>query len=223
LTKGLSLASIVAGVVLATSAAHAEEGDGAYGRLAGDVTLVTGLGGGYVLANDRPFFSADVRARYIDAAGALLFYEEADAFRKATEVGTLRRAFGAGIEFRPLFPIRFLKAWESGRGFVDLVLDSFGLELAAYFAAIEGSSAQRPGIHVGLGVEAPLAGGANGPWVRLGAAVRWTSARLEGDTMPASRVAVLTIGLAWHQVIGSGAVDRHDRHLARPSWVVPNW
>jgi hypothetical protein len=208
-------------LVATTSPAQADEGDGAYGRLKGDTTIVVGVGGGFSPADGRPFLGADLRARYLDAAGAMVFYEEADALHRASEGGALRRAFGAGIELRPLFPIRFLKAYESRHGFFELVLDSVGLDMAAYFSALEGSSVQRPGLHVGLSVEVPLAAVASGPWLRLGAAVRWTSPRLEGEVPPGSRTVALTIGLAWHEVVSSGVVDRHDRNLSRSSPQVP--
>lgn len=191
--------------------ASASRGDGAYGRLDGDLDLSVGVGGGVMLSQRRPVTAIDARVRYFQNAGLVLQYEESDAFAKATTTGDYKRGLLAAIELRPLFPVRFLKGMESGHAFPDLVLDSLGLELGAWWSAVEGSSTRRPGLHVGLGVELPLASRANGPWLRIGGALRWSAPRLDGQDGRGTRVALLTLGIAWHGLVGSHLVDAGDR------------
>jgi hypothetical protein len=190
---------------------EAASGDGAYGRLDGDLDLSIGVGGGTIVSPQRSVGLVDVRARYFESAGVVLQYEEADAFSRAVDVGDYRRGFLAAVELRPLFPVRFLKNREWGSAFPDLLLDSIGLELGAWFHSVEGTANGAPGLHLGLGVEVPLAARATGLWLRVGAATRWTASRLEGEHAPGSRVALLTLGLAWHQMVGAHVVDMGDR------------
>jgi hypothetical protein len=193
--------------------ATAGQGDGAYGRLDGDLDLSVGVAGGVLLGQRRPVTAIDARARYFQNVGLVLQYEETDAFAKATTAGDYKRGLLAAIELRPLFPVRFLKGMESGHAFPDLVLDSIGLELGAWWNAVEGSSTQRPGLHVGLGVELPLASQASGPWLRLGGALRWSAPRLDGQDGRGTRVVLLTLGLAWHGLVGSHLIDAGDRRV----------
>lgn len=197
--------------VLSAGRAEAASGDGAYGRLDGDLNVSLGVSGGVVASPRRGLVAIDARVRYFEAAGVVLQYEETTPFGAPEATGDYVRGAVAAVELRPLFPVRFLKAKESGHAFGDLVLDSIGLEVGAWFSAIEGRSVARPGLHVGLGVELPLLARASGPWLRLGGALRWTAPRLEGDEPPGSRVALLTLGLAWHQVVGAHVIDAGDR------------
>jgi hypothetical protein len=200
------------------SRAHAEAGDGAYGRLEGDMTLVTGLGASVIPGEPggaSAYGTADVRMRYLDAVGAVVQYEEGEAFRRVEDYGAIRRAFYAGVEIRPLFPIRFLQAMEKRR-FDDLVLDSIGLELASIWTARAGNDTQRPGFLVGLGFEIPFFGQANGLWARVATSMRWSAERLEGASAasdPGGRVITLSLGLAWHQVLRTHAVEAGDERV----------
>ena len=106
-----------------------------------------------------------------------------------------------------------LKAMERGPALADLVLDSVGLEVGAFFGALDGSPAERAGLHLGLGVEVPLAARASGPWLRLGGALRWTAPRLEGQDDRGTRFLLFTLGVAWHQVVGAHLVDAGDRSV----------
>ena len=196
------------------SHASARDDDGAYGRLDGDVTLVAGLGGGLIAGPSRGFASAEVRARYFDAAGVALAYEESDALSRATTSGASRRALIGAIELRPLFPVRFLRHMEVGRSVGNLVLDSIGLDLGAVSSMREGNGVRRLGLLFGLGCELPLSGEANGVWLRVSTSVRWSAERLEGDSSDDSgRTVVFGIGLAWHEVIGAHVVDAGDRRV----------
>src|SRR5258708_1653864 len=116
-----SFAIVLAATMIAASALAAE--DGAFGRIDGDVTFVGGAGGGVVADSKRALGHVEVRARYLQAAGIFLAYEEADALSSAADHGVLRRAFLGGVEFRPLFPVRFFRHAEQGRSFGNLLLD----------------------------------------------------------------------------------------------------
>ena len=205
-------------LVLAATTAHAAPGDGAYGRLKGDVTLVLGVGGGVVAKSDRKLVSGDLRLRYLDAIGAAFIYEEADAFKSSGSVehGDLHRSFITALEIRPLFPIRFFKNMESKQRFFELVLDSIGLELGTVWAVREGNATRRPGWLLGLGVEVPIVAAATGPWLRFATSVRWSPERLDGVAAaddPGGRAVIFSLGLAWHQVFGAHAVDAGDEHV----------
>jgi len=206
----LAFACVLGPAITGASGAHARgEGDGAYGRLDGDLTFVGGVGAGVIAAQARPLATGELRLRYLEAAGIAVSYEEADALGRAT-TGELRRALLAGVELRPLFPVRFLKAQQTGHRFFDLVLDSIALDVGSFWAVREGSGVRRPGFYAGLAVEAPLTGGASGLWARLSGTVRWAAPRLEGDDDPSGRMVVLGLGLAWHQTFGAGLVQRGD-------------
>ncbi|MBI2394409.1 MAG: hypothetical protein HYV09_32865 [Deltaproteobacteria bacterium] len=214
MNRACLLAAIALALVATPARARAAaDGDGAYGRLKGDLTFVGGLGAGVVAATGRPVLASDLRLRYLDAAGVALGFEEGDALARTSRSGELRRAFLAGVELRPLFPVRFLKAQETGRRFLDLVLDSIALDLGTWWPIRYGSGARRPGMYTGLAVEAPLSGGGSGLWLRLSAQLRWAAPRLEGDLDPSGRSVMLGVGLAWHQVFGPHLVQRGDEPL----------
>lgn len=208
--RALVAAAVVLPSMFGATTAHAKaEGDGAYGRLEGDLAVAFGLGGGLVAATGRPLLSSDLRLRYLEAAGATVSYEEADALGHAG-IGELRRAFLAGVELRPLFPIRFLKAKETGRAFFDLVLDSLALDVGTFWAVREGDGVRRPGLYAGLAVELPITGRASGLWLRVSSSLRWAAPTLEGTHDPSGRMVVLGLALAWHETFGAGLVQRGD-------------
>lgn len=206
-------AAAVVTLLLPSTAFAADKGDGAYGRLDGDLTFVGGVGGGVVARDGTALASVDTRLRYLDAAGISFSYEEADAFGRTSKQGTLRRAFVAGIELRPLFPIRFLKARETGRGFFDLALDSLSLDVGTWWPVREATAVRRPGMYVGGAFELPLFARASGLWLRFSTQVRWAAPRLEGDVDDSGRMIVFGLGLAWHEVFGPHIVQRGDAPL----------
>ena len=183
----------------------AASADGAYGRLNGDMTFVLGASGAVV--RDSVLAGPEMRLRYLDAAGASVVYEE------AIVRGELRRAFLAGVELRPLFPVRFLKAKQTGQGFFDLTLDSLSLDVGAWLPQRLGAAAGRFGMYTGLAIELPIFASATGIWLRLTGQVRWAPQRLEGDDDPAGRMAAFGVGLSWHQVFKSGIVQKGDERL----------
>ncbi|GAC1358183.1 MAG: hypothetical protein NVSMB47_11160 [Polyangiales bacterium] len=200
-------------LLLGGGVAQAAEDDGAYGRLDGDVTLVAGVGGGVDLKSGKPVGHAELRARYLEAAGVYFAYEEREGLGATLGHGDVRRALFAGLELRPLFPARFLKHYEGGRAFANLVLDSLGIDVGPTWAFREGSATRRPGWLLGLGVELPMIGEAQGPWLRVSTSVRWSPERLEGDDDPGGRAVLTTLTLAWHQPVTAHLADGGDRHV----------
>lgn len=106
--------------------------DGAYGRLGGDVSLQGAVGASF---GHGPAVGVSASALYLVTAGP---YASADIAlsddARWAHLGNGRlRSLSTGVELRPLFVPRFLKAAESGRAFWDLVLDSIGFRLGARF------------------------------------------------------------------------------------------
>jgi hypothetical protein len=149
--------------------------------------------------------------RYLDVVGAFFQYEDAPLIGASSEP---RRVMATGLEVRPLFLARWLAGYESSSDRFDLFVDSFGLELGAYFPQPVGASfAARPGLQAGIGLELPIFANASGPWIGLHSGVRWSDSVLGGDTVagPSDRSLYLAITLAWHQLFLSHAVDAGDR------------
>lgn len=142
-----ALAAALACTVVARGAAA--QGDGAHGRLARDAVVSVGVLGGVRLDGGEAagVVEAAARARYLDAAGIVV------AATHAPGIGGTR--LFVGVEVRPLFPARFLMNLASGDEWLDLFVDSIGLELGASV----GPLAQRgTGVAFawGVGVELPL-------------------------------------------------------------------
>lgn len=183
--------------------------DGTYGRIAGDVTLVGGLGG--VVAARGPRAEGELRARYIESVGAFLSYEDGAMLGSAAEP---ERVLIAGVEARPLFFYRWLQGREAGAARLDLAIDSLGLELGAMFAQPAGMGfGSMRGLELGLGVEVPLLPSSTGPWIGLHGGLRWSDWALESGVIRTAddREAFLSITLAWHQVVVAHLVDVGDR------------
>ncbi len=190
--------------------AHA--GDGAYGRIDGDVSWVLGLGAGLESSRTRSVGLAHARVRYLESVGVYAHYDDAQLLGAPADLDGFRRAFGAGVEIRPLFPVRFLKDLERGPAFGDLLLDSFGLELGVSWRAL-GSDLGRPGLRAGVALEWPLFGRAEGLWLRTSASWIWSGDGLEGHGPGA--IPTFGVTLDWHGYLGAHVVDATDRSLLR--------
>jgi hypothetical protein len=189
--------------------ALAQQEEPSHGRIEGDVTLVAGLGGAATPRGMRG--AGDLRVRYLDTAGVVVTYEEGGLFDAATQP---QRLLAAGLELRPLFLARWLRGYETRSAPLDLVVDSFGLELAAVFAQHPGGPfGSDMGVQAGVGLEVPLLGSASGPWVGVHGGVRWSDAALaSGEVRDATdRAAFLALTLAWHQLVMTHVVDLGDR------------
>ncbi len=165
----------LASIAVWASSAAAQEGDGAYGRLSGDLTLEAALGGGAAFEADRVLGAGtlELRARYLDVAGIF--------------AGLELRAEGAsrallGVDLRPIFLARFLLNASLRDRYWDILLDSIGLDLGvAVLPLDEGAGAA---LAVGLGLDVPL--------VFFGEGYEGLSLRLSGRhvaALPTDRVA----------------------------------
>ncbi len=188
--------------------------DTADGRIDGDLGLVVGVG--TTLRGDAPRGVADLRLRYLDTAGAFVTYE--DGFG-ANAPGP-ERLVAVGFELRPLFLARWVTGRELGVVWPDLVIDSLGLELGAFFEQPgQASFDARPGMQASVGLELPLLARATGPWIGVRLGGRWSGAFLSGGTevvaccsapLPGQSEGFLSITLAWHQLFATHVVDLSD-------------
>lgn len=179
-----------------------------YGRVAGDVTLVAAAGG--AMASGGPRVEGELRMRYLESAGLFATYEDGLFAGSSADP---QRVLAGGLELRPLFLARWLKGHETAQPLVDLTVDSIGLELGATLVQPAGASfGARTGLEVGLGVEVPLAGEADGPWVGLHGGVRWSDEALASGRVngPSDREGYLALTIAWHEVIETHVVDVSD-------------
>jgi hypothetical protein len=158
LLAGLLFAAIVASTQ--PCFAQYDQGDGVYGRLNHDTIL--SYGAGFALGFDASqTFAADLRARYLDSAGVVV----------APEIRTNGEpAIAIAVEIRPLFLGKFLTGNYSGRSWVDLTVDSIGVEVGSWFGPLDEGAGVA--FLAGGGLDLPLgADGSSGLWLRLGA--RW--------------------------------------------------
>jgi hypothetical protein len=151
---------------LSASAAHAQQGDGAYGRLDGDLTLSAGVNGGVVI-DDRVHpavtgsASLELRARILDSGGLFA----AGEWRPEGDSRVI-----VGVDLRPLFLTRFLIGLESGYQWFDLLLDSIGIDIGAAFGPFDHDAGV--GLAIGFGLDVPLfvpERTSGGVFLRLGA------------------------------------------------------
>lgn len=183
--------------------------DPSYGRIEGDLTLALGLGATVAPSGARG--EGELRLRYLESAGLFAAYEDGPLLGGSAEP---QRVLATGLEVRPLFLYRWLQGHEMQRAWLDLTLDSFGLEIAATWSQPAGSSfASQSGLQAGLGLEVPILPHATGPWIGLHGGLRWSQAALESGatSSPDDRAAFLAITLAWHQLIATHLVDVGDR------------
>jgi hypothetical protein len=144
-------------------------------------------------------------------AGVFATYEDGPLFGSASEP---RRAFATGLELRPLFLVRWLQGLETGNAYLDMTIDSFGLELGAVFAQPEGRPfGSKPGLQAGIGVQIPVLPHATGPVLGLHGGARWSDSALGGRELegPSDRALYLLVTVAWQQVFGAHVVDLGDR------------
>jgi hypothetical protein len=192
-------------LVLLPAAVAAQVSDGSYGRLDGDVLLAAEAG----LSTGSLGHALGLRATasYLGTAGLWAQYH--DAFGAPGQA--LRRALSAGIELRPLFLARLVSDLEEGPAHFDLWLDSLGLSLGAQqlwanAAGCDGAGCSGPGMEATVGMQAPLLGQANTPFVALRGGVRWSF-----DGAGAKDVAaVLGVALGYERLLGPWLVDAGD-------------
>lgn len=219
--RAASLAALLGAAVL-SGTARADDTDGAYGRLDGDMLFIGSVGpaleaGGVVL-------ETHVDLLYLQSVGPYVRYTEGFG----QEELRIQRSVGAGLELRPLFLARYALDLEKGPAHLDLFADSFAL-IAGVFWADPGEPGPRrpppgedgfdlePGLELGLGLEVPLLPNGNGPFVGVQALARWPGSYLVGrsDAGFLDRGALLVFTLAWHQAFDAGLVDLRDSRAGR--------
>jgi len=185
------LLAIVAEVV--PRPAHAESAnvrsvpgtsDGVYDRFDGDLDLGLALGAEFGSAG-KPAPAARASAHYFWLAGVYV----AGRIKAGDE--SAASLFGIGVDLRPLFVPRWVKAYETGPGLFDLTLDSLSLSLGAFWSQpAEHAPQSQRGFDAQLGFGIPLLARAAGPWLEARGALRYPDG--------AERQEALFLALSWH-------------------------
>jgi hypothetical protein len=206
--------SVIAGLAITTASANAfaaaadgARDDGAYGRFDGRWTIVADASIGERFGPGQVVVGGDLRLRWLDSVGVVVGYEGALTGDATSSAASLHAGIAA-IELRPFFPARFLQGLESGTPTGELLLDSIGLEVGALFGARANGDATpgaQVGLLVGVGAELPLMAYATGFFLRFDASLRWSGDGLRGVEIDSSRSAVVSLAIAWHQVIPQSA------------------
>jgi hypothetical protein len=202
------LAALAAGGALAIAAgdATAADGDGAYGRLDGDLELR--LGGGAAIGRGGPSMEIGAGALYLGTAGLYGLYT--DSFGGVGAGAT--RTVAAGVRLQPLFLGRYASNLEQGPARLDLLLDTLGFEIGAWWGWGGVPAASLPGtagLELGVGVALPILRRATGPFLTVRGALRVQPA---GTGTPAGgdESGLLSVTLAWHQVVAAHLADAGD-------------
>lgn len=201
----MRILGIAGAIALSGRAALAAPGDGVYGRLAGDLQIEGGIGGGF--AGDRAVGIARVGATFVQAAG--LHFVATDSMSSTAPFGT--RTLSPGIHLSPLFWARFASDLQSGNARLDLFIDSLSLECGAVWTWDRDRFVPDPGLSLGVSLGFPIFADASGPFVTARASVRYSAADLAGDSGAIGPIGLFGITIAWHQVVGAHFVDAGDR------------
>lgn len=181
------------------SPAAAQARDGVYGRLRGDLSLSAEvLGGGVEAGAWSGAGSVALRARALDMVGVVFGYD------RAFSGARYDYAFAA-VDFRPAFFARWSYDLERGPGWLDLFVDSIGLELGAAWLRPGSSDASGVGFVVGGGADLPVYIGDRGV-VSLRLATRYVSAKpwyAQGTGRDDSSVELLA-GLVFRTMVNAG-------------------
>ena len=193
-------------LALADVAAVVAAGDATYGRIDGDSALAFSAGAAFDVRGVRG--SVDLRYRYLQTAGIFATYEE--GFGAGAEPA---RLVLGGLELRPLFLGRWLQGLETFHPRLDILLDSFAIEVGGFAGQKAGGNfGDAAGLSFGIGLELPLLPRANGPFIGVRAAVRWSREALSAaDTTTVDvRAFVVTVAIGWQALFGSHVVDLGD-------------
>lgn len=139
--------ALVLAVLFAVTGPTTARGDGVYGRFEGDLTVSAAAGAGVRWAGpeDGAVATASLRFRYLDAVGPLVAGEWSPGGRGRVLLG---------LELRPLFPALLFSGLSSGNAWLDLWLQSIGVDLAMAFE--DDGQALGVAFVVGLACELPL-------------------------------------------------------------------
>jgi hypothetical protein len=199
-----ALAITASGLALSlalSTQARAQDGDGAYGRLDGDLALSAGVNGGVVL-DDRVHpavtgsASLELRARILDSGGLFA----AGEWRPEGDSRVI-----VGVDLRPLFLARFLLGLETGMQWFDLLLDSIGVEVGAAVGPFDHDLGVS--LAIGFGLDVPLylpPRTSGGVFLRLGA--RYVTASALDQAAPGGGTTdwVLLAGLNVRAFVATG-------------------
>lgn len=183
------------------------EGDGAYGRLEGDVLLVGEAGVAWV--DGAPALAVGGRILYLSTAGFYARY--LDAFEQRGVAAA--RQIGGGVELRPLFLARFAQDWERGPARLDLFLDSIALDVGTFWWSPPHRSLDvLPGLELAASVELPFTETGWGPRIGLLGSYRIAQgdAGVRGQPDLDARASTVILQLAWHGILDVGLVDVGD-------------
>ncbi len=193
-------------VLAAATPARADDDDGVYGRLDGDLELRAEAGAGF--ASGGPSFAAGVSALYLGTAGFYAHYTDALGMRGAD----VTRSIAAGLHLEPLFLARYASDLEHGPARLDLLIDSFGVEIGSFWSAPRGYGlAAEPGLELAATLAVPLLPRANGPFLALRGALRL---RQDDAAAAIDRAGLLSLTLSFRTILPVHFVDAGDR-LAR--------
>jgi hypothetical protein len=204
------LASAVALVVAPGVAVAQRGGDtgGVYGRLDGDLVLSAEVMG---LAADTSTglagaASVALRARYMEMTGAALGYDRAVSQSR-------HDALWLAVDFRPAWLARLTNDMERGPRWLDLALDSIGVEIGG--AWLRPGEAVRAGggfgFVLGGGVELPIVW-SRGDGVMLRLAARWITSRAWDAQGTGARDGVFEagVGVVFRTIVRTGTVARYE-------------
>jgi hypothetical protein len=201
---GIALAAALAALTTTTSA-RAEE-DGVYGRLDGDLELRVEAGAGF--ASGGPSLAAGVSALYLGTAGFYAHYTDA----LGTPGADVTRSIAAGLHLEPLFLARYASDLEHGPARLDLLIDSFGVEIGSFWSAPRGYGlAAEPGLELAATLAVPLRARVSGPFLALRGALRL---RQDDAASALERTGLFSLTLSFRTVLPVHLVDAGDR-LAR--------
>jgi hypothetical protein len=187
--------------------ALAEEVDGSYGRVEGDLLFDGSVGA--ALGSSGFGLETHVSLLYLSSVGLYGRYIE----MLGKDDAPFDRLFGVGVELRPLFLGRYALDLERGPAHLDLFLDSFAFVLGATFRDENpGSFEGLPGLEAGLSIEFPLLGRASGPYVGFLGLLEYGHDDLVGrrDRDVLERGSTLVFTFSWHQIFDAGLVDLRD-------------
>ena len=200
-----ALAAIAIPVALTTTTT-ARADDGVYGRLDGDLELRVEAGAGF--ASGGPSLAAGAAALYLGTAGLYAHYTDALGSR-APDVA---RSIAFGVHLQPLFLARYGSDLEHGPARLDLLVDSFSLEIGSFWAAPRGHGLRaEPGLELATTLAIPILARGNGPFLALRGALRLGQ---DEAYSAIDRAGLFSLTLSFHRTITAHLVDAGDS-LAR--------
>ena len=197
----LALSMILIGPIASARA------DGLYGRFDGDVMIGGGVGGGLGFddGNLAGLATAEFRARYLDAVGPFALLEAwGDGWARVL----------VGVDIRPLFPTLFLLNVFTGNEWVDLAIQSIGLELGVGLGPFGQPGTAGAAWMVGAGVELPvILPSVFGQGMFLRIAARHTWAGSQDVAAPTGGANDWTISVSWlvRGAVGLGVASLEPR------------